>query len=141
MSGIQWSNELSVGVKEIDDQHKELISIANSLIMAVENQAGRPVVEKVITQLRAYTVSHFTAEAKLMQATHFPQLAEHEAEHMKLKKDVQKFQQELYKGKGPTANEVLRFIKGWLLNHILKYDREFARYHKKQGSQGKIVKV
>lgn len=141
MNEIKWNNELSVGVKDIDDQHKELISIANSLIHAVETKAGRTTVEKVIKRLRAYTVAHFAAEEKLMEEAGFPKLGAHQAEHQKLKTDVQQFQRELYVGKGPTPGKVLAFIKVWLLDHILKYDRGFARFLKEKGSEGKVVKV
>ncbi len=141
MTTINWNNELSVNVKEIDDQHKELIDIANTLINAVENKAGRTTVENVIKRLRAYTVAHFNAEEKLMREAKFPQLGVHEAEHAKLKRDVQQFQQELYKSKGPSPDAVLQFIKVWLLDHILTFDRGFARYLKEKGTEGKVIKV
>ncbi len=141
MSGIKWNDELGLGVKEIDDQHRELIDIANSLIKAVENQAGRSTVEAVIKKLRAYTVAHFTAEELLMREAKYPKLGVHETEHRKLKRDVQQFQQELYKSKGPTPNEILAFIKRWLLDHILTFDRGFARYLKEKDAEVKVVQV
>jgi len=128
MSRIQWNEELSVGVKEVDDQHKELISIANTLLGAVESGRGRSVTDKVIKQLRDYTVFHFNSEEDLMRSSQYPKLSEHIATHSRLKNEVKDFQRDVYEGKSPSTAKVMAFLKEWLLNHILSYDRDFARF-------------
>lgn len=128
MSRIQWSDELSVGVKEVDDQHRELINIANTLLGAVETGSGRTVTDKVIKRLRDYTVFHFNSEEELMRASQYPRLSEHAARHARLKNEVKDFQRDVYEGKSPSTAKVMAFLKQWLLNHILTYDREFARF-------------
>lgn len=138
---IQWSIELGMGVKEIDDQHRHLIDIANTLIDAVADKAQQADVDTIIGKLRAYTVAHFAAEEKLMQEAKYPKLGHHANEHRKLKDDVKQFQRELYRGKTPTAGKVLGFLKIWLLDHILSFDREFARYLKEEKSGKKVVEV
>lgn len=128
MSRIQWSDELSVGVKEVDDQHKELINIANTLLGAVESGGGRKVTDKVIKRLRDYTVFHFNSEEDLMRASQYPRLAEHASTHSRLKNEVKDFQRDVYEGKSPSPATVMAFLKTWLLDHILNHDREFARF-------------
>lgn len=132
MSKIQWNDELSVGVKLIDDQHKELIRIANGLINAVSKGADKRVLSNVIKRLREYTVFHFHSEEKLMMDARYPGRGEHEAEHNKLKLDVKRFQRDLYEKKKVSPDVVLGFIKTWLLKHILSADRDFARFLKEQ---------
>jgi len=132
MSKIQWNDELSVGVELIDDQHKELIRIANGLMNAIRIGRDKRVVTNVIRRLREYTIFHFHSEEALMEKAHYPNRGEHEAEHGKLKRDVKQFQRELYKKKDLNPEHVLEFLKTWLLKHILSADREFARYLKEQ---------
>jgi hemerythrin len=132
MSKIQWNDELSLGVELIDDQHKELIRIANGLMNAIHIGRDKRVLTNVIKRLREYTVFHFHSEEALMEKTYYPNRGEHEAEHGKLKRDVKQFQRELYKKKDLNPEHVLAFLKTWLLKHILSADREFARYLKEQ---------
>lgn len=128
MSRISWNQELSVGVKEIDDQHKELIGIANTLLEAVDNGNGPAVAEKIIKRLRDYTVHHFSSEEALMRKERYPNLSEHMARHGRLKQDVKQFQRLIYERKSPAPAMVMTFLRDWLLDHILTYDREFARF-------------
>ena len=128
MERIQWSEYLSVGIEQIDSQHKELIRIANGLISAVEKQRGDRVINNVIRRLRNYTVFHFNSEEGLMADVRYPRRGEHENEHAKLKRIVKGFQRNLYKGERLTAEDVLNFLKIWLLKHILHSDRMLADF-------------
>lgn len=141
MSRIQWNDELSVGVDAIDDQHKELIRIANGLMNAVDKGADQRVVNNVITRLRAYTVFHFNSEEKLMEKYHFPHRGQHEVEHRRLKADVKRFQRTLYEKDDLTPESVLNFLKIWLLKHILSTDREFAKFIHDKDAEVKVVQV
>lgn len=128
MPKINWNDELSVNVPAIDDQHKELIRIANVLIKAVSLERDDRVVGNVIRKLRDYTVFHFSSEETLMQDIRYPKRAEHEAEHRRLKQNVKNYQRVLYKKESISPSEVLDFLKEWLLTHILTFDREIARF-------------
>ena len=128
MERIQWSEELSVGIEQIDGQHKELIRIANGLISAVAKERGNRVINNVVRRLRNYTVFHFNSEEKLMEAVRYPKRGEHENEHAKLKRNVKEFQRNLYQGERLTAEDVLNFLKIWLLKHILYSDRMLADF-------------
>lgn len=136
MGKIQWSDELSVGVEQIDSQHKELIRIANGLINAVTLGRERKTLDNVLKKLREYTVFHFNSEEELMEITHFPKRNEHVADHVRLKRNVKDYQRQLYKQENLTPDAVLEFMKGWLLSHLLTYDRELARFiHERKGQE------
>ena len=137
MERIQWSEELSVGIELVDSQHKELIRIANGLISAVVKQRGERVINNVVRRLRNYTVFHFNSEEKLMETVRYPKRGEHESEHAKLKQNVKGFQRDLYKGEKLTAEEVLNFLKIWLLKHILHSDRLLADFIHEREKSGK----
>ncbi|QJB56679.1 bacteriohemerythrin [Pseudodesulfovibrio sp. zrk46] len=128
MPKIQWNKELSVGVNEIDDQHKELIKIANLLLETVEGPPDRNMVDSAIKQLREYTVFHFNSEEALMTEVRYPERGEHHAQHRKLKNDVKQFQRDMYEQQIPEPAVVLAFLRSWLLNHILTFDRKLAQF-------------
>lgn len=138
MPKIQWNKELSVGVTEIDDQHKELIRIANALINAVSLGRDERVLGNVIRRLREYTVFHFSSEEELMERMHYPARGEHASEHARLKKNVKDYQRLIYKKEDLTPGEMLGFIKEWLLGHILTYDRELAKFIHQKRAEKKV---
>lgn len=128
MAELKWNAQLEVGVKVIDEQHKELLRIANGLIKAVSLGRGRKTLENVMRRLREYTVLHFNSEERLMDEVGYPHRIQHIDEHANLKRGVKEFQAMLYKHEDLTPGEVLGFMKGWLLQHILDADMRLARF-------------
>jgi hemerythrin len=128
MTKIKWNEELSVGVEQIDNQHKELIRIVNGLINAVDLGRNKKTLENVILKLREYTVFHFNSEEALMEEIRYSQRGEHAKEHTRLKKSIKDYQHKIYMHENLTSDMVLEFMKEWLLHHILSFDRELARF-------------
>jgi hemerythrin len=128
MTKIEWNDELTVNVPAIDDQHKELIRIANGLINAVSLGRDERVLGNVIRRLRDYTVFHFSSEEALMEDLRYPKRADHEAEHRRLKQNVKTYQRLIYKQESISPRDIMGFMKEWLLAHILTFDRELARF-------------
>ncbi len=128
MPAIKWSPDLSVGVPEIDTQHKRLIQIANGLINAVAKGSDQRVIGNVVRRLREYTVFHFNSEEKLMEDVHFRKRGEHAREHARLKDQVKQYQRTIYLKENLHPDAVLNFLKIWLLKHILETDRELADF-------------
>jgi hemerythrin len=134
MSRIEWSDELCMGVKQIDDQHRELIRIANVLMKAVSLGRDERVLTNVIKRLREYTVFHFNSEESLMEDVRYPERGDHMNEHRRLKQNVKDYQRILYKKEAISPEEIFIFIRGWLLEHILTSDRELARFIHEQAA-------
>jgi len=141
MPEIKWNDELSVGVEQIDNQHKELLRIANALINAVSLGRDKRILDNVIKKLREYTVHHFSSEEELMEKVHYGKRAEHMAEHNKLKRNVKDYQRLIYQHENLTPDVILEFLKDWLLSHILTFDRELARFIHEQEASAKPVEV
>ncbi len=134
---LKWTDSLSLGVRQIDDQHRELIRIANGLLNAVE--LGRPtrVLENVLSRLREYTVFHFHSEETFMEDIRYPERGEHAREHFALKQRVKAFRRRLYRDEPLEVGEVLAFLQGWLLDHILVSDMDIARFLRETGRKRK----
>lgn len=127
---LRWDRRLSLGVAEIDDQHQALIGYCNDLVKAVRRGQGQKAVAKLMTQLRDYTVRHFTAEEGLMERMGYPELDAHRAVHNQLTKQVKLYQRQLYQQHAPEPAEVRSFLKDWLIGHILGEDLKIAAFLK-----------
>ncbi len=133
MGLMTWSKELSVGHEGIDSQHQELINYINELHDAMKAGKGDAIMAPILDCLLDYTVNHFGFEEKLMKASAYPGATAHLEEHRKLKKEVFAFQENFKAKKMMITMDLMKFLKDWLLSHILKVDKEFAKHLASKG--------
>ena len=129
---IQWTDELSVKVPSMDNDHCGLISMINQLASA-EKIGNRRVAESVLDELLNYTVDHFTREEQFLQESGypFPDLVAHKLQHASFAETIQGIRWQYLHGFRPKINqEVLVFLRGWLSNHILIEDMKYAHFQK-----------
>ena len=84
MNKIAWSQDLTVGVAEIDEQHQQWIGRLNDVAAAVAAHMGPVQLGQTLEFLVDYTQKHFVTEEKLMAAAHYPGLPEQLAQHQEL---------------------------------------------------------
>ncbi len=126
MAFVQWDDALSVGVAEVDEQHKSLISMLNTLHEAAADGDGA-VVPEIVTKLKEYALMHFATEERYMKRNKYPELFDHMAEHAFFVSKVKDFT-------ATTAQEVdmlpavLDFLKKWLVEHISSIDVKMGRF-------------
>ena len=66
MKDLVWSDILSVGVEEIDEDHRKLIHIFNILNHAVADKESPEYLAATLEELINCTVWHFSHEERLM---------------------------------------------------------------------------
>lgn len=126
---INWSNQLSTGLDNVDSQHKQLVELINKLGNMHAEGATAQELSDVFTELRNYTVYHFQHEADLMQSV--PVNEANKAAHLKAHRG---FVERLEKageliGTHPDAvvENLLAFLVKWLVHHITGVDTRMAR--------------
>jgi hemerythrin len=131
---VEWSDALSVGIQEIDEQHKVLINLINRLFdETVVNQAPIKVTEEILTELVEYTKVHFAVEESLFRIFDYPEIETHMSRHADLKAQVLDLQKKINQVQTVINSELLMFLKKWLTNHILQEDKLYAPFLIKQG--------
>jgi hemerythrin-like metal-binding protein len=95
---MTWSDNFSVGVKAMDDQHKGLVSTLNELHAAMRDGKDKAVTGKLLSSLVRYTHDHFNAEEAMMTRTKYPKCAPHFAHHKDLTGQVQQFVERYERG-------------------------------------------
>ena len=53
---VEWSDELSVGIEEIDEQHKVLVNLVNNMHAAIVEHKGSDATKVILRQLIQYTI-------------------------------------------------------------------------------------
>lgn len=122
MAYFSWTDEMSVGNRFIDADHRKMIDIVNRLHDAMRARKGNDVLEKVLFDLIVYTKGHFQREEEQMKAIGFAALEAHRQEHELLLLQVTELRQEYLDGKPNMSIEVAQFLRSWLMEHIMASD-------------------
>ncbi len=132
---IAWSDEYSLGLPEIDEQHKVLFAVLNKLWISIVNRGSREEQLVILDELERYTVSHFTAEEVFMRATNYADFEEHKKAHKAFVDRLAQEKRNVLAG-GSLSLDLLKVLKDWLADHILVTDKAYAKAHQqKQGAQ------
>jgi hemerythrin-like metal-binding protein len=123
---ITWTNKLSVGVIEIDTQHKRLIDLINQLGDASQANKDPEALGKVLAELVNYTVYHFTTEEHLMAQRNYAESPAHKAEHKKFVDTISAFKKKFDSGDAKISIDLMLFLRDWLTNHIMVTDKKFG---------------
>lgn len=125
---LKWDDSYSVGINEIDSQHKKLIELITQLNTAMSEGKGKDVLGKIINELISYTKTHFALEEKLFDKVKYADSFAHKGQHKMFIEKVEQFKIDFEKGKTLLTIDVMNFLKEWLKNHILISDKKYAPY-------------
>jgi len=117
---FEWDDSFSVANEEIDQQHKMLFDLANSIGDDL-NQQG---IKRIIMELYKYTREHFAAEEQMMQKIDYPLFEEHKKLHEDLITKLNTICAQPFENK-ESVNDFVTFMYDWLTHHILNKDMEF----------------
>jgi len=128
MALVKWDPSYSVKVNRLDEDHKKLFAMINTLHEAMLTGHGNEKVKETVKQLVDYTKFHFAAEEAFFEKTKYPGLPAHRAEHQAFVKRVEQFQKDLAAGKGGQSISVGIFLNEWLTNHIKQTDQKYSSH-------------
>lgn len=128
---VEWQESLSIGVLEVDIQHRLLFDKFNSFLTAHQaNTESGEGLFRLFWFLEAYAMTHFKDEEKLMQQVGFPDYLRHRELHQAFAAEIGRLKERLQK-EGATQSLVstmTTFITGWLVNHISTMDRAIGQF-------------
>jgi hemerythrin len=128
-----WQSKYSVGIPEIDAQHKKLVAMINDLFKAMRVGGGEQVLGKLFDSLLNYTNQHFAFEENLMRTGKYAALDAHIEEHRRLVAQVQELRGKFVNGKIGVSIQMMTFLKEWLQAHILGSDSKYAQVLRSAG--------
>jgi hemerythrin-like metal-binding protein len=130
---IIWTDDLSVGVDAIDEQHKHFISLINKLYDAVDKETTHESIKGLLSELEEYAKYHFETEEKYFKEFNYSGAEEHIREHRNLTKRLDHLIADEEKGKKTVVIETIYFLEDWLKNHLAKQDKKYVDCFKDHG--------
>ena len=130
---LVWSDECSVNIKEMDEQHKKLVEIINKHNTAEKSKELRQRVKSTIKELLDYIDVHFKREEELMMQHDYSEYKAHKEEHSYIADEVYDLYMKHMKGEENVAFMVTSLMKHWLFNHICIEDKKYSKYLNSKG--------
>ena len=131
---IEWSNELSVGIDSIDEQHKKLVNMINALNDAMQTGSSNDLLGKIFSGLAAYTQKHFAYEENMFAEYGYTDSEEHKRQHNELIAQVVELKEKFMENpQGTISADLMQFLKRWLTNHIMRTDKDYAEFSISKG--------
>ena len=128
MAVIKWRDSYNTGVEAVDLEHRKLVTLIEAMHTSIRDKEPKDAIERVVNEIVDYTQSHFVNEELLMQNEQYPQFADHKVEHQNLIEEVEIFKERLLSNFPDGRQDLYRFLREWLINHILESDKKFAAY-------------
>jgi len=122
---MEWTDDLSVGHKKLDGQHKGLIRLINRFGNAVLN---REELAELVNAVIAYAARHFTDEENYIMRKAPALLDKQIKQHAEFIEVAYDFADRFNQGSGDRLRqEIYIFLCDWLLHHIREEDRQYKQ--------------
>ncbi len=134
MALIEWRDDFSIGVPEVDHEHRELIELINEAHAALAQTPSNTSAAGFLGEIHARIAAHFALEEKLMGEAGYDHLGRHKAAHEILLDDIREFMDACETGQPPGEPlDVAVFgvrLADWFGEHFRTED---ARLHGRLG--------
>jgi hemerythrin len=132
---IEWTDDLSTGIPEMDEQHKRLIALINDFYTAVERGEREEGIRTLFEGVDQYMVFHFSAEEALMEQIGYPDLASHRETHGMFRREYTEAVNRHQAGDRKAVRDLVAFLFSWLYTHIQKTDKRYGAFARQQAGQ------
>ena len=126
---IKWNDSNSVGIPIIDEQHRGIVTIVNSLHYLIRSGRAMDTLGPILNVFEHLALLHFETEEGLFVNSGFPECKEHIQAHRNFFPQAQAAAREA-SSNGDTRIE-LDFLKKWWLGHINTEDKKYTQYCKR----------
>lgn len=130
MPFIEWKQEFSLGIPDVDHEHRELIELINELYAHLEQQDSGVKVEDFLGEIYAKISAHFALEEKIMREHNYDQYEDHKAEHERLLDEIRDIMDAYEDDAHFNESKLAACLNFWFTEHFKSKD---ARLHKRLG--------
>lgn len=126
---IEWNDGMSVGIPEIDEDHKRFISLIDDLNRAIADRMELVEIKRRLQLLCDDVVQHFAHEEKLFAQWQYPDTQTHAGKHAQVLKTLDAIKEKsINYGLAPEWITVSMEVKDLLIDHLMTEDMKYAEY-------------
>ena len=128
MNLINWKEEFSVGVVEVDHEHQELIELINQLHRSVREGVTRKQVVEGLGEIYAQIAAHFALEERYMRESRYRAYGEHKEDHETLLDDLRDIMDEVEDDGDFDERRLSIDLDRWFSDHFRTHDAKLHRH-------------
>ena len=135
-----FCEKYKTGVELIDTEHRRLFEIihdTNDLIHAELLHDKYDEIMHLLGELKDYTEFHFRDEENLMERIHYPEISAQKRAHTAFVERLVEVDltdlDEMDDNQQEYLIDLINFLSGWLINHILGSDKKIGEYMREHG--------
>ncbi|PKL91094.1 MAG: hypothetical protein CVV21_09895 [Candidatus Goldiibacteriota bacterium HGW-Goldbacteria-1] len=127
---VEWKPEMSVGIGEVDVQHRKIIGKLKELSDALEKKEEPETAAGILKFLAVYIEEHFRTEEMFMLKYIYPDFKEHQEKHLGFLKRITLLYDELSTGsiKGDDIYNESIAVYNWFVLHIENTDKKMGAF-------------
>jgi hemerythrin-like metal-binding protein len=132
MQLLEWSEKCSVGIPELDIQHRRLVELLGELMKCIQAGDGDGSVAAALKELGRCAESHLQREELVLRVRGYPGYAEHKAEHDTYREKLASL--ELLADRPDFSVRLTNYVIEWWRFHVLTSDQQYARFFRGQST-------
>jgi len=126
---LEWRDEYSLGVEELDYEHKDLFNRLNELHQELRHDSDKDRVSRCLGEIYARVNAHFALEENYMREQKYTGYDNHKSQHDNFLDDLREVSDRLISsGIDPAEREALEIkLNNWVLGHFTTTDRDMVQ--------------
>jgi len=136
MPFINLEDKYSLGITEIDIQHKKIVEIINQLhqLFSDKETDNTAAINMILQELTEYANYHFKTEEKYFELFNYEKTASHTGMHNQYKGKIDGLVNKHLQREGESIFfELTNFLQEWWIWHINNTDRDYIPLFKEKG--------
>jgi len=128
---LRWEAEMSVGIPEIDEDHKQFFDMINLLNRSIIDRMEPAAIKKRMQLIIDDAERHFSQEERLFKEWQYPDIEGHALSHGRALKALYEVNEKFipYGFDSAWVDAGLR-VKSILVDHILNEDMKYAIFYR-----------
>ncbi len=130
MSTLEWIEDYNVGIPAIDNEHRLLVSLINDINRTIDThkEFQTQIIGDSLKTLEQCVRNHFASEERFLLFNNYPEYDTHKTEHTLLLEQLEHFEKKFLAEKPDFTENMLLYLKDWLVRHIILHDCKFSSY-------------
>ncbi len=115
----------------INEDQKKIIGTVDKAIDAKQHQESPNELKEVLSIITRDATRHFITEETCMKDFKYPGYHYHKEEHQDFSTKAHAYRKIILDSDSETANEILEYLKKWLVKHFDEADKKSTEYFNK----------
>jgi hemerythrin len=124
----EYTDEYVTGIQFVDDEHRKLFAITERVYTLLKEGVDASDADRILSilqELKDYTERHFADEENYMESIGYQGLEGQKRAHQIFIRELDEInEEEIRRNTQEYTKSLVEFLLGWLINHILKVDKQ-----------------